>query len=147
MVAGLDFSVGTQGLMMDGDIFFGHREAQKRFFRSGYSVRYRYSETFESIEFGLSNDYWFYRCRPSLVFRAKSQLMYGFNRWNDVKTADHKIWDAFIINYSLSQSLIYDPLDKRSIVLGLGLVEDLYYVYSKSAQFQLGLLVNLGFKL
>ena len=147
MITGVDFLVGTQGWMTDGEIFFSHREAKKRFYRSGYNIRYRNADTFESIEFGLSNDYWFYRWRPDMIFRLKSQPLIGFNRWNDFETTGHKLWDAFIIDYSLSQSFIYNPLDKRSVIIGLGLMENIYYIYSRRVTFQCVLLINIGVKL
>jgi hypothetical protein len=147
MIAGVDVSAGTKGWMTDWEIFFSHREVKKRFYRSGYNIRYRNADTFESIEFGLSNDYLLYRWRPNIIFRGKSQLMFGFNSWNDFNTTDHEIWDALILDYSLSQCFIYNPIDKRSILFGLGLMGNIYYVYSRRIQFQFGLLLNFGIKL
>ena len=147
MIAGVDVSVGTKDWITDWEVYFSHRETKKRFFRSGYNIRYRNADIFESIEFGLSNDYLLYRWRPNIILRGKSQLQFGFNRWNDIKTTNHEIWDAFILDYSLSQSFIYNPIDKRSILFGLGLMENIYYIYSRRIQFQFGLLLNLGIKL
>ncbi len=75
--------------------------------------------------------YLFYRFHQNFVFREKSQLMFGLNRWKDIEPVDHKIYDAFIIDYSLSQGLIYSPLDKRSLVFGIGVQENLYCISSR----------------
>ena len=147
MYIGTDFILGTNSWMTDCDILFSRREARNRFFRNGYNIRYRNENTFESIEIGLSSDYLFYRFHPNIIFRGKSQLMYGFNRWNDINTFKHELWDAFIADFSLGQSLIYNPLDRRSIIFGLGIVENVYYIYSKNFLFQAGLLIHLGIKL
>jgi len=147
MITGIDFIAGNHGWITDGEIYFSHREARNKFTRSGYNIRYRHGDTYESIEFGVSDRYLFYRWRNKSIFRLKSQFMIGFNRWNDYKTVNHKIWDAFIIDYSINQSLIYNPLDKRSLVFGIGLHENIYYIYSKRLKLQFGLLLNIGLKL
>ena len=148
MLIGLNAVVGTHSDVFDSEIFFSHREARRRFFRSGgYCIRYRDAEDFESIELGLSNDYLFHRLHPSIVFRGKSEIMLGVNRWKNIDTVDHKIYDALIVDYSLSQSLIFNPLDRRSLLLGIGLQENPFYIFSKRFQFQFGLLIYLGAKL
>jgi hypothetical protein len=148
MLVGFDGILSLNGKILDNEIYFSHREARKRFFRSGgYNIRYRNTEDFESIEFGLSNDYLHIRFNPKLLLRWKSQIMFGVNRWKDIQTTEHKLYDAIILDYSISQSLIFNPLDKRSILFGIGLMENVFYVYSKSFQFQVGPLLHLGLKL
>lgn len=134
--------------IIDGEMFFSHREARRRFIRTGgYQLRIRNTEDFESISFGLSRDYLFYRLTRHFVLRAKSQLMLGVNRWKDFLTFDHEIYDAMIFEYVLGQDLIYNVLDKRSILLGIGLQENVFYIYSKDWQFKIGLSLYLGVKL
>ena len=148
LFSGGDVVVATRGWIFDGAVFFSHREARKQFFRSGgYNLRYRNSKDFESIGFGLTIDYLFHRINSYMVFRGKSQLMFGLNRWKDIDRKDHKLYDILILDYSLSQSLIYNPLDRRGFLFGIGLQENVYYIYSKGIEFQLGLLVHLGLKL
>ena len=148
LYSGMDAVITPREWITDGAIFFSYREARKRFFRSGgYNLRYRSAKTFESIEFGLSTDYLFYRLNRRMVLRGKSQIMLGFNRWKDIDTKDHTLYDILIVDTSLSQSLLFDPLYKRSFLIGIGLFENLYYVYSKGIQFQFGLLFHLGLKL
>jgi len=128
-------------------IFHTEKRTNGFFAAGGYNLRYRTSKDFESIEFGLSTDYLFYRFLQNFVFRGKSQLMFGLNRWKDIETVDHKIYDTFIVDYFLSQGLIYNPLDKRSLVFGIGIQENLYFIYSKDFKFQPGLLIHFSVKL
>ena len=58
-----------------------------------------------------------------------------------------EFYDAFIGDLSLSQSIVYNPLDKNSILFGIGLSEDLSYIYSKGLRFHTGILFHLGIKL
>lgn len=148
MLSGTDVVVGTGGWLLDGAVFFSSREARRQFFRSGgYNLRYRNARDFESVESGLSVDYLFTRFRRNIILRGKSQLMLGVNRWKDIDLVDHKFYDVFIIDCSLSQCLLYNPLDRRSFLFGVGLFEGIYYIYSKGVQFQLGVLIHLGLKL
>lgn len=147
MISGVDLHGGSGDWLLDGEILFSHREAKKRFYRDGYNIRYRKSKKYESIEFGLSSDYLYYRLNENFLLRGKSQLMLGFTSWNDLSETRHKLWDAFIGDYSLSQSILYNPIDKSSVVLGLGVSQDVFYIYSKGISFQFSLLLNLGLKL
>ena len=102
---------------------------------------------YESIEFGLSIDRLYHRIKQQMVFRGKSQLMLGVNRWKDIETKAHKLYDIGIIDFALSQSLIYNPLDRGSILFGIGLQQNVSYIYSKKIQVQLGLVIHIGLKL
>jgi len=148
MYNAVDFIRFQDGYATDLQIFFSHREAKRRFVRSGgYRLRYKNSSDFESIGFGLSVGNFFYRLNRIFLFQGKSQLILGINRWNDIKTAAHKIYDAFIFEFILNQSLTYNLLDKRSFVFGIGIQEEVFYVYSKNWQFQIGPYIHLGIKL
>ncbi len=147
LYGGLDYIYGLKDNLIDGEIFFSNRESKKWFYRNGYEIRYRNSDTFESIEFGLSVDYLQYRINPQFIFKVKSQLFIGANNWKDYKTDEHQFYDAFIGDISLSQSIDYNPLDKNSIILGIGLSEDLTYIYSKNFRIHACVLFHLGIKL
>ena len=143
-----DVIYGTDHLLVDGAFYVSHREAQRHFFRSGgYHLRYRNADDFEAIEFGLSIDHLFYRLNRNLMLRGKSQFMFGLNRWKDTDTVEHTLYDVALLDYSLSQSLVFDSLDKRGVLFGIGILENVYYIYSKSIRFQLGLMFHAGLKL
>ena len=148
MHATVDVIYGTQHWLADWAFYSSHREARKRFFRSGgYHLRYRNADDFEAIEFGLSIDHLFYRFDRNLMLRGKSQFMLGLNRWKDTDTVEHKLYDVLLLDYSLSQSLVFDSLDKRGVIFGIGILENVYTIYSKSVQFQAGLVFHAGLKL
>lgn len=148
MYNAVDWVKYRDGYATDLEIFFSHREAQRSFIRSGgYWLRYKKSSDFESIGFGLSVGNFFWRLNRIFLFKGKSQLILGINRWNDIKTTAHKIYDAFIFELILNQSITYNPLDKRSLVFGIGLQEEIFYVYSKDWRFQIGPYIHLGIKL
>jgi hypothetical protein len=148
MLPGADVIVGSRWWMVDGQIYFSDREAVSSFFRSGgQTLRYRNTPDYEAIEFNLSTDRWFYRLTPKLVFRIKSSLLFGINKWKDINDTPHEIWDAVLLDYSLSQSLFFNPLDKRSVTLGAGLLQSMTYIYSQSFRFHFGFLLHFGAKL
>ena len=147
LFGGIDFVMFNDGWITDYEIYFSHREARKKYIRSGYGIRYRKGDIFSSIEYGLTDDNLLYRLRDNWIFRAKSQVFFGLNKWKDINTTDHKFYDALIFDASMSQSLLYNPLDRRSFTFGVGIVENLYYIYSRGYSFQLGLSLHVGIKL
>jgi len=148
LYSGVSYIRYSDSHIIDGEMFFSHREARRQFIRTGgYQLRFRSTNDFESISFGLSRDYLFYRLNRTFVFRGKSQLMLGVNRWKDFHTVDHKIYDAVIFEYVLGQDVIYNVLDKRSILFGIGLQENVFYIYSRDWQFNIGFSIYLGMKL
>jgi len=142
-----DYIFGLEDQLLDGEIYFSDRESRRFFYRNGYGIRYRNSEAFESIELGLSIDFLQYRINPSFMFKLKTQLFVGFNNWNDFDVYEHEFYDAFIGDFSFSQSLVYNPIDKRSLIFGIGLAEDLTYIYSQIFRIHAGILFHLGVKL
>ncbi len=147
LFSGIDFVIFHDGWISDYEVYFSHREAKKKFHRNGYNIRYRNADKYSSIEYGLTDDNMFNRRSDNWLFRVKSQMFFGVNKWKDIDSAEHKIYDALIFDVSMSQSLLFNPIDKKSFILGAGLVENLYYIYSKGFSFQLGLSIHLGIKL
>jgi hypothetical protein len=134
--------------MFDIHIFFSDREATSWFFRKGgHYLRYRHANDFEAIEYSLSVDQWFYRMDPKWLLSLKSNLMFGLNRWNNIMTTKHKLYDTVILDYSFSQLFQYNPLDCKGIIFGMGLMEGITYIYCKGYQFQYALSVQVGIKL
>jgi hypothetical protein len=148
LYSGISYIRYPNSHVIDGEMFFSHREARRWFIRTGgYQVRFRNADDFESLSFGLSRDYLFYRLNRNFVFKGKSQLMLGINRWKDIQTTNHEIYDALIFEYVLGQDIVYNVLDKSSILFGIGLQENVFYIYSKDWQFKIGFSIHLGIKL
>jgi len=145
---GSNMSVLTGGnFLLDVYLTFVFPETKMLRFQSPGIMRYRHMERFESIEWGLASAWMTRRYRPNWVTRFKAQLMFGLNRWNDMKTFNHKLYDAFLLDFSLGQSVHYFPKNSRSVTLGLGLVENVYYIYSTGICFDAGLMVQVGVQL
>ncbi len=147
LMAGIDYIFSYHERFIDGELLFSHRESRSVLFRSGYGLRYRRSEKFESIEFGSSVDYLFYRFNNNFQMQFKSQILIGVNRWKDYKTYDHKFYDAIILDFAFNQKVTFNPLDRNSLLVGFGLSEDMSYIYSRGFNIQFGFLISLGLKL
>jgi hypothetical protein len=140
VLAGGDF-------LIDAYLTFVFPEIKKFRRQSVGAMRYRRMDRFESIEWGLASDWMTYRYHPDWVVRFKSQLMFGLNRWNDMETFKHKLYDGFLLDFSFGQSIHYHPKNSRSVILGLGLIENAYYIYSTGFQFDAGLTIQVGVQL
>ena len=81
------------------------------------------------------------------MFRLKSQIMLGINRWDDIDANGHDMWDIILVDVSFSQTIQFNPRSRGSILLGVGLMESANYVYSKGLRFQPGVVLQAGFKL
>lgn len=146
--AGSDMAILTGGnFLIDAYLTFVFPEINKSRLQSVGSMRYRHMERFDSIEWGVISEWVIRRFHPAWVMRFKSQLMFGLNRWNDMKTFKHELYDAFLLDFSLGQSVHYHPKNSRSITLGLGLIENVYYIYSTGIRFDAGLMIQIGMQL
>lgn len=139
---------GSKGWLMDVSLLFVQREAEKKFYQGrGKFLRYRNMDDYESIEYGLSIDRWNMRFHEYWMFECKSIFALGINKWKDIDTVDHKFYDAFLLDFSLSQGFIFNPLHTSGLTFGIGVMENLFYVYSKGLEFQAGVFVRAGVKL
>ena len=135
------------GFLVDGYLTFTFPEAKRFFNQSMNTLRYRQQNKFSSIEYGLLDNYWNYRLNSNFRLRFRSHLFLGINRWKDMKTTRHKVYDALIGDLSFGQSLQFHPIHKKTLFAGIGVFQNLYYIYSKNFQFQAGLTFNAGLQL
>jgi len=148
MLGECDVMVGSDFYLTDFQVWFSDREADSWFIRSGgYNLRYRNMKQYEAIEIGLSIDRLYYRLNPGFLFALQSNLMVGINRWKDMDTADHTLYDILCADLSLSQSIQYNPLDKNSLIIGAGIYEEIIYNYVDDYTFNLALMLKIGIKL
>ena len=147
LLSGTDILISRDSRIVDAHMSFSLRESAQKFFRTAYGMRYRDGKNHESIEFGLYNDSWFYRINKSFLTQRKLQVLYGFNKWNDYNTEKHKIYDMFILDTSLSTSLLYNPLHRSSLSFGMGIFFNYYYIYSMDIKTEYGVLFHAGVKL
>ena len=142
--AGGDFILTSDGFLIDGSLHFAYPEARRLFFNSAGIIRFRHQKKFESIEYGLLNNSLNYRLNTRYIFQFRSHFLFGLNRWKDMNTVKHKLYDALIGDFSICQRLHYHPRYARTPIFGLGLCQSVYYIYSRGFKFQFGLLVHLG---
>jgi hypothetical protein len=144
---GGDFILTSDGFMIDGSLHFTYPEAKRLFFNSAGIIRFRHQKKFDSIEYGLLNNALNYRLNARYLFRFRTHFLFGLNRWKDMNTVKHKVYDALIGDFSISQSVHYHPRFARTPIFGLGLYQSVYYVDLLGFRFQYGLLVNIGMQL
>ncbi|MCK5146034.1 hypothetical protein KAR48_04720 [bacterium] len=147
MFGGISTAVMFNSTIVDADLYFSRREAAPFFLRSGKVLRYRKENDFESIGFSLINDYMIRRFHSRWVFQGNMQLFFGLNRWNDLDEVDHRLYDAVQGDLCLKQGVYYNMRDQSSLTFGIGLIEDLNYIFSKGLRFDAGVFFQVGVKL
>ncbi len=147
LFTGTDFIYLQNGFLIDCYLSFSYPEIKRLFSKSATILRFRREKNFDSIEYGLINSSLNYRLNSSFLLRFKYDLFFGINRWNDMDVKKHKVYDALIGDFSFSQSFLFFPIHKKTFFFGLGLYQNLYYVYSRDFQFQPGLIINAGLQL
>jgi hypothetical protein len=141
---GGNFVLANDGFLIDGSLHFAYPEAKRLFFNSAGILRFRHQQKFESIEYGLLNNTLNYRLNNRYLFQFRSHLLLGLNRWKDMKTVKHKLYDALIGDFSITQLLHYHPRFARTPIFGVGLYQSVYYIDSMSFKFQFGAVFHLG---
>jgi hypothetical protein len=130
--------------MIDGMMFFSYPESHRSFIENRALIRFRSQKKMDSIEWGVFNFSRYHRLKPSWTTVVRTNALFGINRWKDMETAHHQVYDAMIADLSVIESMRYHPRDARTLILGLGIIQDLYYVYSKGLKFQVGVTVQIG---
>ena len=145
--AGTEIIILQNGFLSDGILSCSYPETKRMFFEATGTMRFRKENKFESIEYGLINSSLFYRLNPNFLLRFRSNLFLVINRWKDMKTTEHKVYDALIGDLSFSQSILYFPIHKKTFTIGFGCFENLYYIYSKYFNFLPDVIFSAGLKL
>ncbi|HEY4786168.1 MAG TPA: hypothetical protein VIH57_08960 [Bacteroidales bacterium] len=147
MILSSDIALGLDSWLIDGEIMFSRPEPGPQFFRRGNTLRYRHEKRYESLEFSIANKQYNYRLNPKFLFLFKSNLFWGLNCWNNNEFSKHGLQDIFLLDFSASQHILYNPFYKRSIIFGLGIMEDVTYIYSEETKFKPYLVLQIGIKL
>jgi hypothetical protein len=88
-----------------------------------------------------------YRLNPLWLAGYRCNLLFGLNRWKNMKQTDHELYDALIGDFSMMQSIHYHPKNAKTVTFGFGLYQGIYYVYSRDISFEAGFTVHLGMQL
>jgi len=146
LIGNASFVGGLDWWGLEGEMFFSAPEANEFFVRNTGTARYVNAKTFESLLFGKKNQNYFWRKGKYSLFEIQSKFMFGFNRWKDIETVDHELWELFQFCFSFSEMYQFNQLDKKGITISVGAVEDIYYIFNK-LDYRLGIKLSLGLKL
>jgi hypothetical protein len=138
---------GIQSYIIDGDLGFYDPEATPRVFRRTSFIRYRNEKRYESIAFGSRSYHFYYRLNDKFMADVGQRVCVGLNRWKDMDTYDHKLYDIVHIDVGLKAGIYYYPFGKRSVVAGLVTTHDLIYVYCMGSYYlpAIGMVVGINF--
>ena len=142
-----DVIILPDGFLLDGQLHFVYPEHNRMLFYSPRIIRLRSQNTFDAIEFGLLRTTLQYRLTNKYCLEFCANLLLGFNKWKDVETTQHKIYDALIGDLSMSQCFSFFPKDTKTVLFGVGFHQDLYYIYSQKIKFNAGLMLQIGMQL
>jgi hypothetical protein len=147
MIMSLDIAYGLNSWVVDGEIMFSHPEPKQQFFRQGSILRYRHEKKYESLEFSIANTQYNYRLNHNFVFVIKPKFFWGLNYWNNDEFSNHGLQDILLLDFSVSQSILFNPFYKRSVICGLGIMENATYIYSEQVKFKPYIVFQIGIKL
>jgi hypothetical protein len=147
MIISSDVAIGMGSWIVDGEIMFSHPEPQRQFYRQGNILRYRHEKKYESLEFSIANKQYNYRLNNNFVFVLKPKLFWGLNYWNNNEYSKHGLQDILLFDFSATQSILYNPFYKRSIICGLGIMESATWIYSEQVKFKPCVVFQIGIKL
>jgi hypothetical protein len=138
------FLIGLNSVQLDADLGFYNPESTIQFNRHTWFFRYRNEKRFESVAFGSRSYHWYKRLNDKWVIDLDQKLCVGVNRWKDVKTYDHKLYDIAGLNAGIKAGIYYMPFGKRSFIVGITTSQDLLYIYCMDAFFRSGIGFSVG---
>jgi hypothetical protein len=131
---------------VDAELWFSEPEGNRIFNRGSGVIRYVNHPTFQSIAIGSNVRRWNYRINEKWLFTNKMAMLLGVNSWKDLKTVPHKFEEIFLFNVSMTQQINLNPLDKKGLVAGVGLMENAHFIFYHPVKFNIGLSFNLAYK-
>ncbi len=146
LYTGAVFHLGLNGFLIDGEVYFSKPETSNKFKRNTSLLRYRQSSNFKSLEFNIMNENINFRLNSKYLAQFRSGLYFGLNNWEDIKENKHPIYDLFMLDFSASQLIMFNPLEKNSIIAGAGITESAYYIYTKNVKFDPYVTIYIGIK-
>jgi len=138
------FSINNQGYSIEAALGFFDPEASRKFYRHTYFFKYSNDKRFESVEFSSRCYHQFYRFNESFVTDIYVNEGIGVNRWKDMNSYNHKLYDIVQANVGVNGGIYYMPFRKRSVFIGLVLNQDLYYIYCMGMFERSGIGITLG---
>ncbi len=131
---------------IDAEIYFAAPEMAQKFTRNTRMFRYLNYGNRESAAFSTQVSQFNYRLNQRWLFQNKHGFIFGLNKWNDVDEAKRTFEELFLFQYAFSQRLTYNPLNKKGLTFGIGLMEETSYIIYNDPFFSVALLFNCAFK-
>jgi hypothetical protein len=143
----VSFLAGVNCFQIDADLGFYNPESNTRFNRHTWFFRYRNEKRFESVAFGSRSYHWYKRLNDNWMIDLDQKLCVGVNRWKDLNTYNHKLFDIVNLNARIKAGIYYMPFGKRSFFADVTTSQDLLYIYCMDAFFRstLGFSVGINF--
>ncbi len=130
----------------DAEIWFSSPEPAQKFKRKSRMFRYLNYKNRQSVAFSTGVSYLNYRVNKNWLLQNKSAFLLGFNKWNDIDEAKRTIEEVFLFQYSMTQRITLNRLDKSGIAFGVGLIEEASYIIYNKPIFSVGLVLNCAYK-
>jgi hypothetical protein len=131
---------------MDGEVWFSNPEPFRKFKRKSSLIRYLHYKNRQSVALGRKYAHWNYRVNEDWLFTNKQTFLLGFNRWEDIREQKRTFEEIFLFQLSANQMIMYNGLDKKGLVFGLGLMEAFSYVIYNDVMIDFGVSMHLGYK-
>ncbi len=135
------------GWLLDGELNFSTYEARAKKHENGNMIRFREAGKFQSFGMGRKSEHFKIRLSPRFAFDLHSIFILGINKWKDVETADRRLEEVILFNYTLGQEILFHSFARNGLQAGIGIVEDVYYIVHHRVRFNPGISLKIGIKL
>jgi hypothetical protein len=131
---------------IDAEIYFASPEMAQKYSRNTRLFRYLNYGNRESAAFSTQVTQFNYRLNQRWLFQNKHGFIFGLNKWNDVDEAKRTFEELFMFQYAFSQRLCFNPLNKKGLTFGVGLMEEATYIIYNDPIFSVAFLLNCAYK-
>jgi hypothetical protein len=143
MVAGF-YGYNFWGLQ--GEIYFSRPESDSRSHNIAGIVRYTNNPDYETFSFGRRAEHFFIRKDDRWIIDLDLNFLMGLCKWKNVDEVSPTLYQLFDFELSSVQSFVYNPLNKKGLVVRMGIIENLSYVIGEIPKFHIGGFFGIGVK-
>ncbi|MBI9068200.1 MAG: hypothetical protein JEZ09_12980 [Salinivirgaceae bacterium] len=142
----VDIYAGLNFWGFDGELWFSSPEPDQKFKRTARMIRYMHFNNRQSVAIARKVNYLNYRISDQWLFQNKHAFLLGFNKWNDISEEKRTMEEIFMFQLTATQKITYNLLDKKGLIAGIGLMEEISYIPYNDPIFNIGLVGTLGIK-
>lgn len=130
----------------DAEIWFSSPEPSQKFNRKSRMFRYLNYGNRQSVAFSTGVSQLNYRVNEKWLFTNKRAFLIGFNKWNDVDEEMRTLEEMFLFQFSMTQRICYNKLDKSGLVFGVGFIEEASYIIYNTPMVNFGVVLSCAYK-